>query len=174
MEAARTAALALGVSDLVVGLTVVAMGTSLPELATSVVAGLRGERDIAVGNVVGSNLFNTLAILGASAVIAPAGLVVSPAARTFDVLVLVAVAVAGLPVFMDGVIQRWEGALFVGYYAAYVAWLVLDTTGHHAQPEFRAAMVWFVLPLTALTLAILAWRATRARQAPGRRRSDPG
>jgi cation:H+ antiporter len=159
---------ALGVSDLVVGLTVVAAGTSLPELATSVVASFRGERDIAVGNIVGSNLFNILAILGTAAAIAPGGVEVAPAARSFDVPVMAAVALACLPVFLGGWIQRWEGALFLGYYVAYVVYLVLDTSGHHALPEFRAAMTWFVLPLTALTLVIVAWRATR-----GRRTADP-
>jgi len=59
-------------------------------------------------------------------------------------------------------VQRWEGASFVAYYAAYVTWLVLDTTGHQALPEFRAAMLWFVLPLTALTLGIAAWNALRS------------
>jgi cation:H+ antiporter len=71
------------------------------------------------------------------------------------------VAVACLPVFLGGRIERWEGALFVVYYVAYVTYLVLDTSGHHALPEFRAAMLWFFLPLTGLTLAIVAWRAVR-------------
>lgn len=161
VESARIMALALGVSDLVVGLTVVAAGTSLPELATSLVASVRGERDIAVGNIVGSNIFNILAILGLSAVIAPAGIAVAPAALTFDVPVMVAVAVACFPVLVGGLIQRWEGGVFLAYYVAYVTYLVLDTTGHEVLPEFRAAMIGFFIPLTVLTLGVVGWRALR-------------
>jgi cation:H+ antiporter len=167
VEAARSMALALGISDLVVALTVVAAGTSLPELATSVVASLRGERDIAVGNLVGSNVFNVLAILGASALVAPAGLAVAPAALSFDVPVMVAVAVACFPVFLGGRIERWQGGVFVSYYAAYVTYLVLDTSGHQALPEFRAAMLWFFLPLTGFTLVLAGWRGMRRRRRRG-------
>jgi len=164
VEAARSIAGALGVSDLVIGLTVVAAGTSFPELATSVVASIRGEREIAVGNIVGSNVFNILGILGVSALLAPAGLEVAPAARSFDVPVMVAVAVACLPVFVDGRILRWEGGVFAMYYGAYLTYLVLDVSGHQALPQFRAAVLGFVLPLTALTFAVVTWRALRSRR----------
>jgi cation:H+ antiporter len=116
VESSITIARAIGVSELVIGLTIVAAGTSLPELATSVVASLRGERDIAVGNVVGSNIFNILAVLGLSAAISPAGIAVSNAALRFDIPVMIAVAVASLPIFITGnLIARWEGAVFIGY-----------------------------------------------------------
>ncbi|MCS7102198.1 MAG: calcium/sodium antiporter, partial [Burkholderiaceae bacterium] len=115
VAAATAFAQALGVPELVIGLTVVAAGTSLPEIATSVVAALRGERDIAVGNVVGSNVFNLLGCLGAAALVAPAGLTVAPAVLNFDAWVMLAVAVACLPIFITGrEIARWEGALFLG------------------------------------------------------------
>lgn len=163
VEAARTVALGLGVSELVVGLTVVAVGTSLPELATSVVAVWKGEREVAVGNVVGSNVFNLLAILGTGAVLAPGGIDVAPAALTFDLPVMVAVAIACLPVFVTGSrISRWEGGLFLGFYLGYLAYLVLDTTGHDALPEFRAAMIFFILPLILLTGVVLVLRARRS------------
>lgn len=163
VEGAVAIASVLGLSELVIGLTIVAAGTSLPELATSVIASIRGERDIAVGNVVGSNIFNILSILGLSALAAPAGVPVSAAAMTFDIPVMTAVAVACLPVFFTGhVIARWEGALFLGYYLAYTAYLVLDATGHAAVPQLRAALLWFALPLTAVTLVVLAVRARRA------------
>jgi cation:H+ antiporter len=84
----------LGVSELVIGITIVAAGTSLPEVATSIIAALRGQRDIAVGNVVGSNTFNILGVLGVTAVAAPAGLAVAPAVPAFDLPVMVAVAIA--------------------------------------------------------------------------------
>ena len=156
---AVAAATALGVSELVVGLTVVAVGTSLPELATSVLAAIRGQRDIAVGNVVGSNLFNLLAVLGLGSAVAPGGVPVARAALTFDLPVMIAVAVACLPIFFTGHrISRWEGWLFLAYYGAYVAYLVLASTAHDALPAFSAALAWFALPLTAVTLALLAWR----------------
>ena len=156
-----------GVSELVIGLTIVAAGTSLPELATSVVAALRGERDIAVGNIVGSNIFNILAIAGIAAVVAPGGLEVAPALLRFDIPVMIAVALACLPIFASGhLIARWEGALFLGYYAAYVLYLILAATQHDALPAFSAAMFGFVMPLTVVTLIVLLLRH-RARTAEG-------
>jgi cation:H+ antiporter len=166
VDAAVATAAALGVSELVIGLTVVAAGTSLPEAATSVLAAARGERDIAVGNVVGSSIFNLLAVLGLGSVIAPDGVPVSPGALTFDMPVMVAVAVAALPIFFTGyTIARWEGAVFLAYYAAYTTYLVLDAAEHDALPAFGGAMVWFALPLTALTLVVLAVRAVRQTSA---------
>jgi len=151
---------AFGVSELVIGLTIVAAGTSLPEVATSILATIRGERDIAVGNVVGSNIFNILAVLGLSGLVAPAGLPVSGALVTFDVPVMIAVAVACLPIFASGAtIARWEGALFLFFYVAYTSYLVLAAQQHDALPAFSAAMRVFVLPLTAVTLAVVGWRA---------------
>ena len=162
VTAAVETAEALGVSQLVIGLTIVAAGTSLPEVATSVLASIRGERDIAVGNVVGSNLFNLLAVLGLGSLVAPEGVPVPPGALTFDIPVMIAVAIAALPIFFTGYsIARWEGAVFLGYYVAYTVYLVLDATEHAALDELGAAMTWFVLPLTALTLLVVASRALR-------------
>lgn len=160
--AAVDAASALGVSELVIGLTVVAAGTSLPEAATSVLATVRGERDIAVGNVVGSGIFNLLAVLGLASAVAPDGVPVPPGALTFDIPVMIAAAVATLPIFFTGHrIARWEGGVFLAYYVAYTVYLVLDATEHAALPAFGAALGWFFFPLTALTFAILAVRAYR-------------
>lgn len=165
----------LGVSELLVGLTIVAAGTSLPELATSVVASIRRERDIAVGNIVGSNIFNILAVLGAAAVAAPGGVAVPQTALHFDVPVMVAVALACLPVFFTGgTISRWEGALFLGYYAAYVTYLVLGASHHEALPAFSAAMLLFVVPATALGIGVSVVWALRARRAARARISLPG
>ena len=155
---------ALGVSELVIGLTVVAAGTSLPEVATSILAAFRGERDIAVGNVVGSNIFNLLAVLGLAGLVAPSGLPAPAALLRFDLPVMVAVAIACLPIFASGAtIARWEGALFLFYFAAYTAYVVLAAQQHDALPAFSAPMEAFVLPLTAVTLAVVGWRAWRAR-----------
>ncbi|MFE7765333.1 calcium/sodium antiporter [Streptomyces sp. NPDC057438] len=157
VDAAGEIAAALGVSDLVIGLTVVAVGTSLPELATSVVAVIRGERDLAVGNIVGSNMFNIGFVLGATSIVAPQGIDVAPAVIRFDLPIMLAVSLALLPVAFTGLtVARWEGALFVGYYGAYIGYLALEATGHDALQPYSAAMLWFVVPLTALWLTLLA------------------
>jgi cation:H+ antiporter len=162
VSGAVTIAQALGVSQLIIGLTVVAAGTSLPEVATSVIAALRGERDIAVGNVVGSNIFNILVVLGLAAIAAPAPIPVAPAVLRFDFPVMTAVALACLPIFFSGHrIDRWEGALFLGYYLAYTLFLILAASGHEALPAYSAVMLSFVLPLTVLTLAVVTWRTAR-------------
>ena len=154
--AAESFAVALGIDDVIIGLTVVAIGTSLPEIVTSVMAGIRGQRDIAVGNVVGSNLFNMLAVLGAAALVAPDGIPVPPTVLSFDLPVMVATMVACLPVFFNGMrISRWEGAVFLGYYVAYTAYLILAATRHAALDVFSAVMLVFVIPLTLLTLAVV-------------------
>ena len=164
VEGAVAIAKAAGLSELVIGLTIIAGGTSLPELATSILASLRGQRDIAVGNVVGSNIFNLLAVLGGAAVVAPEGISVSPGVLWMDMPVMTAVAVACLPIFLTGyVVSRWEGALFAGYYVAYTAYLVLTATAHPALSTFTTAVGFFVLPLTALGLGMSAfqtWKST--------------
>lgn len=153
VEGAVNIATTLGVSSLVVGLTVVAVGTSLPELATSIIAVRRGERDLAVGNVVGSNIFNIGVVLGLPALISLEGIPVSGAAVAFDIPVMLAAAVALLPIAFTGfAVARWEGGLFVVLYAAYTGYLVLAATAHDALEGFTVAMAWFVLPLIALTL----------------------
>jgi cation:H+ antiporter len=162
VSAAVAIAQGLGISELVVGLTIVAAGTSLPEVATSVVAALKGERDIAVGNVVGSNVFNLLGVLGLSSALSPDGIQVAGQALQFDLPVMVAVAVACLPIFATGrEIARWEGGLFLAYYIAYTTWLVMTATGNGALAAYEAAMLWFVLPLTAITLGIIWVRQIR-------------
>ena len=159
---AVTIAEMLGVSELVIGLTVVAIGTSLPEVATSVIATIRGERDIAVGNVVGSNIFNMLLVLGTAGIVAPDGIPVSSAALRFDLPVMIAVAVACLPIFFTGhCIDRWEGLVFLGYYIAYTGYLVLDSAEHEALPVYSDIMAMFVLPITVITLVTITYRAWR-------------
>lgn len=155
VTSAVTIARALGVSELVIGLTVIAIGTSLPEVATSTLASIRGERDLAVGNVVGSNLFNILTILGLTSLITPIN--VAPAAIRFDLPIMIAVALACLPIFFTGMqIARWEGLLFLCYYLAYTLFLILTATQSAALPLFSIAMLGFALPLTAVTLLVLA------------------
>jgi cation:H+ antiporter len=148
----------------VIGLTVVAAGTSLPEVASSIVAAVRGQRDIAVGNVVGSNIFNILGCLGLAGLLAIEPLSVAPAVNTFDLPVMLAVAVACLPIFFTGAaVARWEGGVFLGYYAAYTAYLILAASAHDALPAFSQAMLGFVVPITVITLMVVVVRAINAK-----------
>jgi cation:H+ antiporter len=129
-----------------------------------VVAALRGERDIAVGNVVGSNIYNILSVLGLSAIFTNGGLQVADAAMGFDIPVMIAATVACLPIFFTGhLIARWEGLLFLGYYIVYTSYLLLDGVEHQALALMDDVMLLFVIPLTAVTLLILFVRAIRAR-----------
>lgn len=156
---------AVGISELVIGLTIVAAGTSLPELATSLIASIRGERDIAVGNVVGSNIFNILAVLGLSAAVSPNGINVSQAALRFDIPVMIAVAVACLPIFFTGnLITRWEGFVFTAYYCVYTLYLLLSSAQHDSLPAFSSALMFFILPITVITLVVIALREVRDRR----------
>lgn len=161
VQASVVFAKALGVSDLVIGLTIVSAGTSMPEVATSIMAAIKGERDIAVGNVVGSNTFNILGSLGIASVVGVAaggsGLDVPPSVINFDMWVMSAVALACVPVFMTGrEIARWEGAVFLAYYVAYVTYLVLAAQKSAALGAFSGAMLSFVMPLTVIALVAAA------------------
>jgi cation:H+ antiporter len=163
VSAATDIAVELGVSDLVIGLTVVAVGTSLPEIATSVLAAARGQRDLAVGNAIGSNIFNLLAVLGLTAIVSSSPLPVLDGALSIDLPVMIGVAIACLPIFANGFeLKRWEGAMFVAFYAAYVTWLVLDANDHELRDAFAVAMTAFVLPLAAVTLVVVGWRSRRS------------
>ncbi len=125
IDSAVTLALSLGVSQLVIGLTLVAVGTSLPEIFTSIIAAIRGQQDIAVGNVVGSNIFNILCVLGFSSVASTTGIAVSGDALTRDFPVMFAVALICIPVFVTGHrISRGEGFLFLMGYIGYTSYLI--------------------------------------------------
>lgn len=118
VESAVALARGLGVSEVIIGLTIVAMGTSLPELATGVVAALRKQPDIAVGNVVGSNVFNALAVLGVATAIEPARVEASILAIDLPLMILLSLLL--LPIARRGLsIRRWEGAILVGGYALF-------------------------------------------------------
>jgi len=170
VDAAVAFARALGVSDLIIGLTIIAAGTSMPEVATSVTAAVRGERDIAVGNVIGSNTFNILGCLGLSGIVSANGLGMSSAVLNFDLWVMLAVAFACLPAFMlRNEIGRRRGLMFLAFYVAYVAYLILGARNHAALDEFSAVMLSFVLPMTVVTLVAMVIRGQgRGGDAAGR------
>jgi len=162
LDAAVEIAAEYGLSDRFIGLTIVAVGTSMPQLATSLIAAMRGQRDIAVGNVIGGNLFNLLGVLGLTAVIAPAPLTVSPNALAFDLPVMVAVAALCLPLFYAGYrVTRFEGLLLLALYAAYGVHVVAFTTGLGIAGRLEHLMQFYGLPLLAVSMLLAIVRGLR-------------
>ena len=150
----------LGLSERIIGLTVIAICTSLPELATSLIAAFRGQREIAVGNVIGSNLFNLLGVLGITALVAPMPLSVSPNALAFDLPVMLGVAVLCLPVFYAGYrITRLEGVLFLGLYLVYGLHVVSFTTGMPLATKLEHLMLFYILPTLLVFVLFTTLRA---------------
>ena len=164
VDSATTMAKAAGISELVIGLTIVAVGTSLPEVATSIIAALKGESDIAVGNAIGSNIFNLLGVLGVSGVLAPEGITVTTRVLTLDFLVMVFVALVCIPVFyVDDNVSRGEGVLFLSYYVLYTTYLILETS----KSSILSAITLFVsfyIPLTFIGLIMFTVRARRLKK----------
>jgi cation:H+ antiporter len=123
-----TIARGFGVGELIIGLTIVAIGTSLPELAASIAATAKGQRDIAVGNVVGSNIFNVLGVLGASAAVAPTPIAVADSAVRLDIPIMVGVSLLCIPIFASGKMGRWVGLGLLSLYSIYIALLASRST----------------------------------------------
>ncbi|MFZ9266787.1 MAG: calcium/sodium antiporter [Vulcanococcus sp.] len=163
VKGAITAAQALGVSETVIGLTIVSAGTSMPELVTSLVAAYRGKADLAIGNVVGSNLLNQLVILGLCALVSGQdGLAVDPVMLSRDFPVMVLTTLACLPIFWSGgVINRLEGWLLLGGYGLYLIEQVLSSTAAPGADLFRLFVLVAVLPLV---LVFLIWSSLRWKQ----------
>jgi cation:H+ antiporter len=165
VEAAVDVAQLLEIDELVISLTIVAGGTSLPELATSILAAFRGERDIAVGNVVGSNIFNLTLVLGVATVVSPDGVGLAPGVLALDFPLVLALSVACLPIFFSGhLIDRWEGAVFVIYYVSYTTYLVLAASDHANLEPFSNIVLAFVVPVTLITIAVILVRSLRSKE----------
>lgn len=125
VEAAVVIARAWGVSEFIIGVTIIAVGTSLPEVATSISATLKGERDIAIGNVVGSNIYNILLILGSVGIISKGGFGINPLSMCWDIPFMIFVAVLCYPIFRCGhMISRTQGAFLLFLYVGYVVFLI--------------------------------------------------
>jgi cation:H+ antiporter len=168
VSSAVTIAKSLGVSDLVIGLTIVAAGTSLPEAATSVMAAARGQRDIAVGNVIGSNTFNILFCLGAAGSVSPDGLGMAPSVLSFDIWVMLGVAVITLPLFISGyVVTRMNALVLIGFYVAYTAYLLMQASASPALPDFADAMMRYVIPVSVVGLVILMVKSASSPKRTG-------
>ena len=164
VKGATAAAIGLGVTETVIGLTIVSAGTSMPELVTSLVAAYRGKADLAIGNVVGSNLLNQLVILGVCGVFSGEGLLVDPVVISRDMPVMVLTTLALLPILWTrGVVTRLEGGILVGLYGLYLAEQVLSETLTTAQDEFRFVVLVVVLPLVLVFFVwqMLRWRMQR-------------
>ncbi len=164
VDTAVTFARWMEVSELVIGLTIVSIGTSLPEVVTSLVASIKGERDIAVGNVIGSNLFNIMGVLGLASAVAPSGLAVDPSLLRFDIPVMIGVALIALPIFFTGgVISRWEGVVLLSYYVVYTVYLIMDASDDPRLEPFGQAILYIAIPITTLVLATISIRCFLAK-----------
>ncbi|MBA2114882.1 calcium/sodium antiporter [Bremerella alba] len=153
----------MGMSELLIGLTIVAVGTSLPEVVASITASLKGERDIAVGNVVGSNLFNLMCVLGMSAVIVPGGVPVASSAIWQEMPVMIAASVMCLPIFFTRYrIDRWEGGLLLAWYVIHTVYLVLAAVHSPLTTMVGSVALFGCVPLTVLILlvSVLYWRSS--------------
>lgn len=164
VDSATSIAMSFGISELVIGLTIVAVGTSLPEVATSIIAALKGESDIAVGNAIGSNIYNLLGVLGLSGLMAPGGIHVSSRVLSLDFLVMVFVALVCLPVFyVDNKVSRGEGVLFLSYYVLYTSYLILEASRSSILPALTLFILFYV-PLTFIALIMVTVRAGRMKR----------
>lgn len=155
-----------GVSELVIGLTVVAIGTSLPEIVISLLAAFKGEKDIAVGNIIGSNILNLLAVLGVSGMFIPDAIPIQQSLISVDLLLLIGATILCFPIFYTGRrIVRWEGAMFLVLYIAYLLYQFLIASDHEVVDVFIALMLYFIFPMILLlvTTAFIAETKKRYR-----------
>lgn len=165
VTAAQSIARSFGISELVIGLTVVAVGTSLPELTTGIIAAIRGERDLAVGNAVGSNIFNIGAVIGISGIVVDS-LPVPQSAVSFDLILVILAGLLLLPMaFTAFVLSRFEGGLLVLCYLLYTIWLLLDSTGHDRLDSFTTVVTWVVVPALVLMVGISVAQDLKRRRA---------
>jgi len=154
VESAIEIARAWGVNEAVIGLTIVAAGTSLPEVVTSIVATIRGERDIAVGNVVGSNIFNILCVLGLSGLVSPLPLLAGDQMAQIDIPVMLGVALLCVPLFFIGsVLNRIEGLLFLLLYVAYTWYLIAMALKEPYLADLQQGIIYGLLPVVLFYIA---------------------
>ncbi len=162
VEAAIIFAKSLGVSDLVIGLTILAAGTSMPEVATSITAAIKGEKDIAVGNVIGSNTFNILGCLGLTGLISGGGIAVAPSAFAVDLWVMIAVGFICLPIALPrNELSRSYGFIFVAYYILYTTYLFLSSTSSAYLGVLTGFVTQIALPLTVFYVLVIFLRHMR-------------
>lgn len=164
VQSAVEIATMFGVSEAVIGLTIIAAGTSLPEVVTSVVATVRGQRDIAVGNVVGSNVFNILCVLGLSGLVSPTPLLAGEQLAMLDMPVMLGVAILCVPFFFTGaILDRIEGGIFLLLYVAYLSYLIGLALTQPYLPTLQSGMFFGLLPLVLMYIAYSLWHSLRRR-----------
>lgn len=164
VDSATRIATSLGVSEIVIGLTIVAAGTSLPELATSVVAAMKGQRDIAVGNVVGSNIFNLLMVLATASLVSRSGVPVESEVLRFDLAAMVMTALLCWPIFVSGaIVSRVEGVVMLTLYIGYTTLLFAATQQLPWAANGKTIYVFAVFPLVCAVFGFLAWRDHRRK-----------
>lgn len=169
VQSAVELATAWGVNEAVIGLTIVAAGTSLPEVVTSVVATIKGERDIAVGNVVGSNIFNILCVLGVSGLVSPVPLLAGEELSQIDIPVMLGVALLCIPLFFIGAkLNRIEGLMFLVLYVAYVGYLIAVALSLNYLPTLQAVILYALLPIIIVYVVVSLVLDLRKRQTSAR------
>lgn len=142
-------AILMNLSELIIGLTVVACGSAAPEVVISITAARKGESDIAVGNIIGSCIFNILCVLGFTVLLFP-NQEITRAAINFDIPIMVVSSVLCIPLFMtDMKVSRWEGAVLVLSFVSYISWITLDSTDHDAAEPFGKFVMFFLVPIMA-------------------------
>ncbi|MFA5670155.1 MAG: calcium/sodium antiporter [Balneolaceae bacterium] len=166
VESAVEMARILGVSELIIGLTIVSIGTSLPEVATSIAAIRKGDVDMAVANVMGSNLYNIFLTMGLTLLITPNILAVSAQAIHFDLPFMIAISIACIPIFIaDFNITKSDGFLFLFYYVGYIFYLILDAINSPFKYSMELAMIWVIIPGTLLYMAVRLFSYFKKRKA---------
>lgn len=159
VDSSVTFAKYFGVSELVIGLTIVAIGTSLPEVVTSIVATIKGERDIAVGNVIGSNIFNIMGVIGFAGVFSPNGIEIAPSVISLDLPFMIAVALICLPIFITGgEISRLEGLLLFSIYVVYTVHLIFTASNSSALPFLNSLICYLIIPVTCFLIIFFCLR----------------
>jgi len=151
-----------GIGGEVIGLTIIAAGTSLPEVATSIAAILRGERDLAIGNVVGSNIFNLLGVLGVCALVVPGSFVFDAVGNLPDMAIMLAVAVMCLPICISGLeVSRQEGAVMMAAYGVYLALVVLRAMDPSTSAAVNGLLLAgaVILPAAAMLMLVAGKRS---------------
>ncbi|MBP9709022.1 MAG: calcium/sodium antiporter [Oligoflexales bacterium] len=161
VEGAIQLAKYLGFSDTIIGLTVVAIGTSLPEVVASLMATIKGERDLAIGNVVGSNIYNIFLILGLSSMLSNEGLTVSQELINFDIPVMIAASIACLPIFAGLKMRRWEGLMFFSGFVVYTTYLILKSTHHSMFNNYNQALQYLIVPTFILVFLAISFNVVQ-------------
>ncbi|QLF94367.1 sodium:calcium antiporter [Pseudomonas sp. ABC1] len=163
LDGTRDMALALGLSDLLAGLTLLALLTSIPLLFSVVGRLLHGERERAASHIVAACIINLLLVLGLAALLSPHSLSVSPNALDIDFPVMLMATLACLMIACAGRMPRWQGVLLLGHYAAYVLYLALFATGRPQLERLDHILFAYALPLTILALSIPIWLQRKTR-----------